>query len=192
MRCGDARRLISARLDGSLSHGEAASLEKHLAACEACRVQVQQMRSLELRLARPQFVAAPDGFSGRVMARLKERQAIAHAMSRDEGPFARFAFAGMNGWVGFAVVACLLWLALAALVGFAVFLALGGWDWLHLGAFFDPIGRTIFVVGQALLQAAGDIAGSLGTAILLPSAILAVVFCFVWYRLLRRYQWGVQ
>lgn len=58
MNCARANELLMARLDGEITPGELAELERHLGSCEECRRESEEMSELsglvgEIRLARP-------------------------------------------------------------------------------------------------------------------------------------------
>jgi len=105
MSCREARRLLSARLDGRLEAGEGAALEAHLAGCPACRRERARWEASAgaLRAAGPTPV--PPGLAERAF-----RAAMDGAPARDGGFVAaarRVALAG-------AVAAAAVWLAALA------------------------------------------------------------------------------
>jgi ferric-dicitrate binding protein FerR (iron transport regulator) len=58
MNCARARELLMARLDGEITPGDLAELERHLAVCGECRRELKEMGELtdlvgEVRLAKP-------------------------------------------------------------------------------------------------------------------------------------------
>lgn len=65
MECRDTERLIDAQLDGELGTAAAAELDKHLAACAACRGRHGPLLTL---LRRPDAVPEPPDLRARVLA----------------------------------------------------------------------------------------------------------------------------
>jgi hypothetical protein len=201
MRCRDARRLISERLDGPVSATDEQLLDGHAAICAECRVYLHKIQSLERVFAAPPFAGPPAGFADRVMAQVRARQvevqhqhaAIAIAPSTWT---ARPALAPLNTWIGWSIIFSWAWLTVALVTGVVVFSALDGWDWLA-GAWSpfgrvqdgaDLLGNGITVGVTATWNAIDSMLGSFGMPIMLSSTALAIALCFVWYRLLRRYQ----
>lgn len=87
MRCGKARKSLSAFIDGQLSAGEAEDLERHIASCQACAQELASMRSAMDTLhvvgdiePAPAFV---DGVMAKVAAERRSRRRVR--------PGARFA-----------------------------------------------------------------------------------------------------
>ncbi len=77
MSCDDARILMMKHVDGVITAGEAATLDDHLASCEACRAELadyeEQKAVTDLIRERMQLDAALDGYWGGVYNRLEQR-----------------------------------------------------------------------------------------------------------------------
>jgi anti-sigma factor RsiW len=69
MQCKNAHPLVPKYLDEELSEAEAAPLRRHLLECSACRVRVQEARSLRAWFVPSPPVAVPRGFAARVARR---------------------------------------------------------------------------------------------------------------------------
>ncbi len=67
MRCGKARRLIEAYVDGRLPVPLAEEMELHLESCARCGLRTEAARLVAATLAEPLSVRAPEGFAERVM-----------------------------------------------------------------------------------------------------------------------------
>jgi anti-sigma factor RsiW len=71
MRCAEVGRLVDRYVDGSLAADRSAGLERHAAACAACRRLVAEARGVRRLLATDATAArAPRGFADRVMDRV--------------------------------------------------------------------------------------------------------------------------
>lgn len=66
--------LISLSLDGLLDPTEAAELEEHLQACEACADLQERMARVDMMFAAPPEIDAPPDFTAGVMARVQAYQ----------------------------------------------------------------------------------------------------------------------
>jgi anti-sigma factor RsiW len=74
MRCGKVQKLISARLDGRLDAARDEAVRRHIAECAQCRAFAADLATIPEAL---DSLSAPEprwGFTGRLMARLPERQ----------------------------------------------------------------------------------------------------------------------
>jgi anti-sigma factor RsiW len=82
-------------LDG-VAPGERARVEKHLGECRPCRVLVKQYRSLYNTLADGSEFGEPANLAGRVMARIRDKEARVQAPSPAHAPVLKDAllFAG--------------------------------------------------------------------------------------------------
>jgi anti-sigma factor RsiW len=72
---------LGAFLDGELSRRDKIEVEIHLATCQACREELEELRSIShmLRAApQPEFTAALD-FKAQLMLQLPRRDAVSHA-----------------------------------------------------------------------------------------------------------------
>lgn len=88
MRCRDVQQFTSALVDGELDAPTALELEKHIAACEACRTRAESERLVKRELRRHLgSVAAPEGLRLRVQVALRQAAAQeAEAARMDDGP----------------------------------------------------------------------------------------------------------
>ncbi len=68
--CTHFRERFSEYLDGLLTHGELAEVDAHLADCPDCRRELERWRATLQAVGGLPRRAAPEGFRGRVMARL--------------------------------------------------------------------------------------------------------------------------
>lgn len=73
--CEDYIDLISARLDGLLTHEEEQELEAHLTDCPDCRALADQMAEMHAAFLDLEEISAPDGFADGVMERIESRTA---------------------------------------------------------------------------------------------------------------------
>lgn len=69
--CEDYIDLISARLDGLLTHEEEQELEAHLADCPDCRALADQMAEIHAAFSDFEEIPAPEGFAKGVMGRIE-------------------------------------------------------------------------------------------------------------------------
>jgi anti-sigma factor RsiW len=76
MRCRQAERWINRWVDARLDPDRTAALEKHLAACPACRRTAQDVRGLVALLRREKDVEPAPGFLARLQPRLREERAL--------------------------------------------------------------------------------------------------------------------
>src|SRR5690349_965583 len=78
MECAEARRLLSRRLDATLSSAELASYESHALTCSTCAgmARMWELENAGLKDLWP-AVRAPDGFTAAVLERLPARTAPA-------------------------------------------------------------------------------------------------------------------
>jgi len=60
--------VLSAYLDGELSEAEAMEVEKHISTCELCSLKLESYRAINSETLE---VKAPDGFTARVMSKIK-------------------------------------------------------------------------------------------------------------------------
>ena len=80
--CDKAAKLISKRLDGRLSEGEAAALDEHLRSCPGCRVRFKE-------LARFGEIAEKSGITVGEASSDKIFGSVLYALSRRPGVFSR-------------------------------------------------------------------------------------------------------
>jgi anti-sigma factor RsiW len=69
MRCSKAGKNFSPYLDGELRSTELAQLEAHLAVCDRCSGELDELRKLHGQFLQIERFSAPPGFSSRVMER---------------------------------------------------------------------------------------------------------------------------
>ena len=73
MPCQDVSELMSLSFDNRLSVSEQADLDRHMAACDACRDEWGYLRRMNALLAGAIRVQPPPGFTNHVMARIRQR-----------------------------------------------------------------------------------------------------------------------
>ncbi|HVP89661.1 MAG TPA: anti-sigma factor [Terriglobales bacterium] len=128
---------IDLYLEGELAGTERAELEAHLAACPACRLELEDRRLLDLAVSGLRPVEVPDGFADAVMARLPgaRRGGVGRVVAALAGTAAvlgsllGYYLATGQGLAGFLGAA---WRAWATLLGLAVRLAAKGFDALRV------------------------------------------------------------
>jgi hypothetical protein len=87
LKCRQAQQLLSAYLDGELAAAQAAALETHLAACSACRQELEALRALSESLGEIlRRVEPPADLLDRIMARVREIQAAGARRRASENP----------------------------------------------------------------------------------------------------------
>lgn len=69
MRCSQAGKYFSPYLDGELGTTETAQLETHLAHCDGCSRELDEIRRLHGLFMRAERYSAPPGFSSMVLER---------------------------------------------------------------------------------------------------------------------------
>lgn len=118
MTCEQAESLLVRAADGALDAGRQAELDRHLAACAACREALDAQRSARALLAARPDAAVRPGFATRVMANLPAQDP---AGALDEaGALAGGAWLDLLNWrvwtIRLAPIAATL--AVAAALGF--------------------------------------------------------------------------
>ena len=78
----EIRSLLSAYCDGDLDPVRTAVVERHLAECADCRAEVADLQTLLRLLHSTPPVEAPPWLSSRIMARVREQQAVRHGWLR--------------------------------------------------------------------------------------------------------------
>lgn len=140
MRCEQARRMMSARLDGHLDRTEMSRLRDHMASCGTCRAEWHKMEALDQLFRSAPVWDAPPYLHMRVMSRIGRRER------------ARRAIVG-----GVALVIGTATLALLVLVPFALGLldnlgigpamVMGGLETItQLVLLFDVLSRTLLIL----------------------------------------------
>jgi anti-sigma factor RsiW len=71
MRCSSVRRRLSAYVDGELPAREARKLESHLAGCQRCSADYEEMAEVHHLFAGAQRYSAPQGFPAAVMEKVQ-------------------------------------------------------------------------------------------------------------------------
>lgn len=172
MRCEEARRMISARLDSCLDPSERLRLEHHLASCTACRVEWERMEALDQLFRSAAMEEAPSRLHIRVTSRIQRREQARRAV-----------IGGFTLMAGAATLALLLVLPLAlgllGNLGIGPALIRGGLEtFTQLLALFDALSRTFFVLlDQFALPLAILSAGCL---------LIAAVLNGIWIVLVRK------
>ena len=80
MRCEQAQRMMSARLDGRLDRTEMSRLQAHVTSCDACRVEWQKMEALDRVFRLAPMREAPPSLHVRVMSRIERRERARRAI----------------------------------------------------------------------------------------------------------------
>jgi len=156
MNCLTVQQMYSF-LDGDLPPAEKENIEKHLAACEACRKALDARRCLDEAASALPDVAVPEDFCAQVMARLPLAPIPAPAKSRRKLVFAASGIAAIPIGVFLAAV---FWGP-----GFSAFLqkaeeTFGAY--LHNAAnFAAKVVKIIVLAGKILGDLAGQILGTL-------------------------------
>jgi anti-sigma factor RsiW len=70
MSCGQMEKKIMGYVDGRLKEGERQEMEKHLAACGACRVRVNEFRAVNVLLDELPMIEPSAAFDVRMQARV--------------------------------------------------------------------------------------------------------------------------
>lgn len=108
MRCGRAQKLMTAAVDGELSAGRRAALDRHLVRCTTCRAEYaatgRMLRALDLL---PTASVVPDAVERATLRRV-------HALAAEEAE--RAGTGWWRGWFALPAVA----IATAAVITFAV------------------------------------------------------------------------
>ena len=109
MKCEEVRPLLAELAEGVPR--EAGQVEVHLATCAECSAELARYRSIILELAALREVLSdpPDGFLGRVLAQIPERQwrALIQRVASDER--LHYAVLSLGGTVVGATAIGLLW-----------------------------------------------------------------------------------
>jgi anti-sigma factor RsiW len=74
MNCREAERRLPGYLDGAISSRDHARLRRHLAACDACRGQLEQYHRLSSHLAQLEAVAPPPELAVRIRDQVAQAQ----------------------------------------------------------------------------------------------------------------------
>jgi hypothetical protein len=109
MRCEEVRPLLAELAEGALH--PAGDVEGHLASCAACSAELGRFRAVVVELAalREVVVEPPEGFLGRVLAEIPERQWRAHLVRAVSDPRLQTAAFSVGGVVLGATAIGLLW-----------------------------------------------------------------------------------
>ena len=73
MRCFSVRKRLSPYVDGELPAREARELESHLAGCQRCTTDYEEMTGVHSLFADAQRFSAPQGFPAAVMEKVEAR-----------------------------------------------------------------------------------------------------------------------
>lgn len=140
MRCEQARRLMSARLDQHLDRTELSRLRDHMASCGACRAEWQKMEALDHLFRSAPVWDAPPYLHVRVMSRIERREQARRAI-----------FGGVALVIGAATLALLVLMpfALGLLdnLGIGPALVAGGLETItQLLVLFEVLSRTLLIL----------------------------------------------
>ena len=108
MRCFEVQAELERYVDGELSPERTALLERHLAGCEGCRVELARLEAVVAALETWPLVAEPAQFTEGVMARVRPRPVVPAFRIRWSDLAISLAGAGL------VFAAALLWRYLAA------------------------------------------------------------------------------
>ena len=75
MRCSTAGKYLSSYIDSELAAKEVALLESHLAKCDRCTGELEQMRQLQGLFRQARTFSAPPAFRAKVMDKVIEQPA---------------------------------------------------------------------------------------------------------------------
>jgi len=92
MRCSKAGKYFSPYIDGELGKRESSLLESHLAQCERCSGELDELKRLQGQFMQAERFYAPPALRARVMDRVNEQPAQAFSLFPF---FARFVEAGV-------------------------------------------------------------------------------------------------
>lgn len=92
MRCSKAGKYLSSYIDNELGAKEAGLLESHLAQCDRCRGELEQMRQLQGLFSQTQRFSAPPAFRVKVMEKVGAQPSKGFSLFP---VFVRFAEAGV-------------------------------------------------------------------------------------------------
>jgi len=142
MRCEQAGKMMSARLDGRLDSTEVTLLEDHLVECGACQAEWHRLQALDGLLASAPMVRAPVRLRVQVMARLSRREKARRAIIGGT--------ALTLGTVALALLALApLLLGLLDVTGIAPALISGGPETIaQLLAVMGTVGRALLVLAE--------------------------------------------
>lgn len=71
MRCKEVVELMTAYLEGTLSHDDRTRFEEHIAGCDGCTAYLEQMRATRRVLGRLAFEPIPDGVKADLLQAFK-------------------------------------------------------------------------------------------------------------------------
>lgn len=73
MRCSKAGKYLSSYIDGELDAKEITSLESHLAQCDRCTEELEQLRQLQGLFSQARRFSAPSGFQSMVIEKISDQ-----------------------------------------------------------------------------------------------------------------------
>lgn len=140
MRCEQARRMMSTRLDGHLDRTEMSRLRDHMASCAACQAEWQKMEALNQLFRSAPVWDAPPQLHMRVMSRIERRERARRAI-----------VGGMALAMGAAILALLVLvpfaLGLLDNLGIGPALFAGGLETVtQLVVLFEVLSRTLLIL----------------------------------------------
>jgi hypothetical protein len=109
MRCEEVRPLLPELAEGALR--PAGEVERHIASCALCSGELERFRTVVVELAalRAVVIEPPEGFLGRVLAGIPERQWRANLVRAVSDPRLQNAAFSIGGAVVGAAAIGLLW-----------------------------------------------------------------------------------
>lgn len=115
--CDEILELISAALDGELTAEEQAQLDAHLAGCPACSALFDDLRTVHAEMADLPELAAPEGFTARVMDAVAAEGKPEQASNVTEFPAKRRARGIWKRWGAAAAAVAVVALSATTLYG---------------------------------------------------------------------------
>lgn len=175
MHCSDCSQQVSLHLDGLLDQRQTVRLQGHLAECEICRAEWEDMRWVSSLLeAEPSLAPAP-GFTARVVLRLQQREARRRRARSSIGVLMGSVGLWAIAAVAMVLILALLWQPLLRVLWSDVLLRLAD----HAIAIVAVLGRALYAIAREFCTRP--------TLLLLPGyALLALTLSALWTRVVLR------
>jgi len=140
MRCEQAGKMMSARLDGHLDQKETSRLREHMASCGPCRVEWQKMEALDQLFRSVPMWDAPPYLHIQVTSRIERQERARRAIIGGMALAIGVATLGLLVLVPFA-------LGLLDNLGVGPALVVGGLETItQLVLLFDVLSRTLLIL----------------------------------------------
>ena len=116
LSCAKNRKRLNAYMDGELPERKRRNVERHLAHCSACRLELEGLRGLGPLLRHDEAPPVPAGLSARIMAEAAFRQRLKEAGKTSVRQWREFLF---KPWLvrGVTTAALIIGLAVGAWMG---------------------------------------------------------------------------